>query len=158
AHVSCTHWFPTSRSSGNDVAASPPSRIFRARGACWNAATDLHAGRNRLPDRATKRLADWPLAVPGLQIREKPAPSSIRALAPRLRGFSSPRDPGEGHMIIFYGTKSHESETPLSIPCANCRQPALVQSDWHRYFHIMFIPTFPVAKHRVINCGACHNS
>lgn len=61
-------------------------------------------------------------------------------------------------MIFFYGTSSRESETRLANPCGNCRQPALVQSDWHRYFHIMFIPTFPVGKRRVIHCGACNNS
>jgi hypothetical protein len=61
-------------------------------------------------------------------------------------------------MIIVYGTRSHTSDTALAIPCGNCQRPALVQSDWHRYFHIMFIPTFPVEKHRVVHCGACDNS
>jgi hypothetical protein len=61
-------------------------------------------------------------------------------------------------MIIFYGTRSSDSETRLNTPCNNCRQPALLQSDWHRYFHIMWIPTFPIDKHREINCQACGNS
>lgn len=61
-------------------------------------------------------------------------------------------------MIIVYGTRSGESETRLTTPCNNCRQPALVQSDWYQYFHLMFIPTFPVGKQRSIHCQACGNS
>ncbi len=61
-------------------------------------------------------------------------------------------------MIIVYGTKSSASDTRLAIPCSNCRQPALVQSDWVQYFHVMFIPTFPVGKHRTVHCQACNNS
>jgi hypothetical protein len=61
-------------------------------------------------------------------------------------------------MIIVYGTRSGASDTHLATPCSNCRQPALVQSDWYQYFHVMFIPTFPVGKQRTIHCGACDNS
>ncbi|WP_394764568.1 hypothetical protein [Stenotrophomonas sp.] len=60
-------------------------------------------------------------------------------------------------MIIVYGTRSSASETRLATPCGNCRQPALTQSDWNQYFHVMFIPTFPVGKQRTIHCQACDN-
>jgi len=61
-------------------------------------------------------------------------------------------------MIIFYGTRSGQSDKRLAIPCGNCQQPALVQTDWYRYFHLMFIPTFPVGKDRSVQCQACGNS
>jgi hypothetical protein len=61
-------------------------------------------------------------------------------------------------MIIFYGTRSGQSDKRLATPCGNCQQPALVQTDWYRYFHLMFIPTFPVGKDRSVHCQACGNS
>jgi hypothetical protein len=61
-------------------------------------------------------------------------------------------------MIIVFGTRSGSSDTRLATPCNNCRQPALVQSDWYRYFHLMFIPTFPVGSQRTIHCAACDSS
>lgn len=61
-------------------------------------------------------------------------------------------------MIIFYGTRSSQSDKRLPHPCGTCGQPALMQTDWVRYFHIMFVPTFPVGKDRSIQCQACGNS
>lgn len=60
-------------------------------------------------------------------------------------------------MIIVYGTRSSEFDTRLPAPCGHCGQVALLQSDWRRYFHVMFIPTFPIESHRSINCQACGN-
>ena len=61
-------------------------------------------------------------------------------------------------MVIVYGTRSGTSDTRLPTPCNHCRQPALVQSDWYRYLHVMFIPTFPVGSGRSVHCEACNNS
>ncbi len=61
-------------------------------------------------------------------------------------------------MIIVYGTRSTASDKPLDASCNRCGQRALVRSDWCQYFHLMFIPTFPVGKQRTINCHACGNS
>jgi len=61
-------------------------------------------------------------------------------------------------MVIVYGTRSGGSDTRLPHPCNNCRQPALVQSDWYQYLHVMFVPTFPTGSGRTVHCEACNNS
>src|SRR3954465_14354713 len=61
-------------------------------------------------------------------------------------------------MIIVYGTRGGSSDNRLAPPCNHCGQQALVQSDSYRYFHLMFIPTFPLGSERAIQCGACGNS
>jgi hypothetical protein len=63
-------------------------------------------------------------------------------------------------MIIFGSGRKAISGSTRAVPhpCPSCGQMALGQTVFQRYFHLFFIPTFPLGKDCVGHCGHCRRT
>lgn len=60
-------------------------------------------------------------------------------------------------MVISYGTNSKPlTEVPTSGPCSSCQSTdSVVLIPHQKYFHIFFIPIFPLGKEYEAHCKKC---
>lgn len=59
--------------------------------------------------------------------------------------------------MIFFGTKASlaGSQPMPGVTCANCGHTALTAAVYSRYFHIYWIPTFPLGRKGMSVCSFC---
>lgn len=60
--------------------------------------------------------------------------------------------------MIFFGTGTREMDPVKldNVNCPNCGQEELYLTVVHRYFHIYWIPAFPIGKRLEATCKSCH--
>lgn len=59
-------------------------------------------------------------------------------------------------MIFFFGTRSTQvAAQQAKTNCAYCQQEAVWLFVYQHYFHIFWIPVFPLWKSTVSSCGHC---
>ncbi len=61
--------------------------------------------------------------------------------------------------MILFGRKAHHLAltTTKSIKCEKCKKNDLVISVFQKYFHILWLPMFPIKKECASQCLACQN-
>jgi hypothetical protein len=59
-------------------------------------------------------------------------------------------------MIFFFGTRSTQiAAHQAQVSCSHCQQDAVWLFMYQHYFHIFWIPVFPLWKSTVSSCGHC---
>jgi len=63
-------------------------------------------------------------------------------------------------IMIFFGTGSKTMKTVElgEAECPSCSQPTVFMQLLHKYFHIWWIPVFPIGKVAVAGCKSCNTA
>ena len=61
--------------------------------------------------------------------------------------------------MILFGRKTHHLglTTSKNIACENCKKKHLAISVFQKYFHILWLPMFPIKKDCASQCIKCKN-
>ncbi|MFT6746026.1 MAG: hypothetical protein ACJAZ2_000364 [Glaciecola sp.] len=61
--------------------------------------------------------------------------------------------------MILFGRKAHHLglTTSKKIPCEKCAKKHLAISVFQKYFHILWLPMFPIKKECASQCIKCQN-